>query len=144
MGELAIGSFTAGGVAHEIAIEGAQQADLARLCGDLAQLCSWQQQFWGLPADLDRYAFLLRLAPAGMGGLEHSHSSALMADRDCLPAAGTGKPVAAYRRFLGLASHEYFHLWHVKRIRPAELAGADLAREAYTRQLWIFEGITSY
>lgn len=144
MGELAIAGFDAGGVPHEIAIEGAQQADLPRLCADLARLCAWQQQFWGLPADLDRYVFLLRLQPAGMGGLEHCHSSALAASRDSLPAAGAGKPAEAYRRFLGLASHEYFHLWHVKRIRPAELAGADLAREAYTRQLWIFEGITSY
>jgi predicted metalloprotease with PDZ domain len=144
MGELAIGSFDAGGVPHEIAIEGAQQADLPRLCADLSRLCTWQQQFWGLPADLRRYVFLLRLVPSGMGGLEHCHSSALAADRDSLPAPGTGRPGEAYRRFLGLASHEYFHLWHVKRIRPAELAGADLAREAYTRQLWIFEGITSY
>lgn len=144
MGQLAIAGFDAGGVPHEIAIEGAQQADLPRLCADLAQLCAWQQGFWGLPGDLDRYVFLLRLLPAGMGGLEHGHSSALAASRDSLPTAGSGKPGEAYRRFLGLASHEYFHLWHVKRIRPAELAGADLSREAYTRQLWIFEGITSY
>ena len=144
MGELAIAGFKAGGVPHEIAIEGAQQLDLPQLCADLARLCAWQQQFWGRPDDLDRYVFLLRLAPSGMGGLEHRHSSALAANRDSLPSPGAGKPGKDYRRFLGLASHEYFHLWHVKRIRPAELAGADLSREAYTRQLWIFEGITSY
>jgi len=145
MGELAISAFAVDGVPHELAIEGAQLADLPRLCADLARLCAWQQQFWGgRPADLDRYLFLLRLGSAGMGGLEHGHSSALAADRDSLPAPGIEALTDAYRRFLGLASHEYFHLWHVKRIRPAELATADLAREAFTRQLWIFEGVTSY
>jgi predicted metalloprotease with PDZ domain len=49
-----------------------------------------------------------------------------------------------YRRFLGLASHEYFHSWNVKRIKPAAFVPYDLARENYTRQLWAFEGITSY
>lgn len=79
-----------------------------------------------------------------MGGLEHRFSSALAADRDSLPPPGGLRAEAAYRRFLGLVSHEYFHLWLVKRIRPMELVGADPGREAYTRQLWIFEGITSY
>lgn len=51
---------------------------------------------------------------------------------------------AGYRRFLGLVSHEYFHAWHVKRIRPAEFVEADLGAEVYTHQLWIFEGITAY
>src|SRR5262249_14312610 len=46
--------------------------------------------------------------------------------------------------FLGLASHEYFHSWVVKRIRPVAFTKYDLARENYTRQLWAFEGITSY
>src|SRR5690606_34264547 len=49
-----------------------------------------------------------------------------------------------YRTFLGLASHEYFHTWNVKRIRPAAFTPYDLSRENYTRQLWAFEGITSY
>ena len=49
-----------------------------------------------------------------------------------------------YLKFLGLASHEYFHAWNVKRIKPAAFTPYDLARENYTRQLWAFEGITSY
>ncbi len=49
-----------------------------------------------------------------------------------------------YRAFLGLASHEYFHAWNVKRIKPAAFVPYDLARENYTTQLWAFEGITSY
>jgi hypothetical protein len=50
----------------------------------------------------------------------------------------------AYRNFLGLASHEYFHTWNVKRIKPAAFVPYELNRENYTRLLWIFEGFTSY
>jgi predicted metalloprotease with PDZ domain len=49
-----------------------------------------------------------------------------------------------YATLLGLASHEYFHAWNVKRIKPAAFMPYDLAREAYTRQLWAVEGFTSY
>jgi predicted metalloprotease with PDZ domain len=80
----------------------------------------------------------------GYGGLEHRNSSALMCRRDSLPQPGRTGISTGYRDFLGLASHEYFHLWNVKRIRPAEFTGGALDQEAYTRQLWVFEGITSY
>ncbi|MEA3638545.1 MAG: peptidase M61 [Lamprobacter sp.] len=53
-------------------------------------------------------------------------------------------PAEGYRRFLGLCSHEYFHLWNVKRIRPRAFAEQGLEREVHTRLLWAFEGITSY
>jgi len=142
-GELTILRFGVNGIPHELAIEGRHEADQERLAADLARLCAWHQSFWGQPDDLDRYVFLLRLG-RGMGGLEHRFSSALAAGRDSLPGPGRAEVTDAYRRFLGLVSHEYFHLWNVKRIRPAELVGADDSREAYTRQLWIFEGITSY
>ena len=49
-----------------------------------------------------------------------------------------------YRTFLGLVSHEYFHTWNVKRIKPAAFTPYDLDRENYTTQLWAFEGLTSY
>ena len=45
---------------------------------------------------------------------------------------------------LGLFSHEYFHAWNVKRIAPAVFTPHDLYQENYTRQLWAFEGVTSY
>jgi len=82
----------------------------------------------------------------GYGGLEHRASSALIINRDALPRIHeTAKyPDEDYREFLGLCSHEYFHAWNVKRIRPAAFVGADLGREAYTSLLWAFEGITSY
>ena len=93
---------------------------------------------------MSRYAFLARVSGEGYGGLEHRASSVLSCRRDDLPQPGVVVNEAGYRRFLGLVSHEYFHAWHVKRIRPAEFVDADLGAEVYTHQLWIFEGITSY
>ena len=61
-----------------------------------------------------------------------------------MPRAGETDVNEDYRGFLGLVSHEYFHTWNVKRIKPAAFLPYDLSREAYTEQLWAFEGITSY
>lgn len=144
MGNLAVTEFEAAGVAHFVALSGRQEADLARLAADLARLCAWQIDFFGEPAPMSRYLFLVRVTGDGLGGLEHRASSALVCHRNNLPRPGQTALGREYRKFLGLASHEYFHLWHVKRTRPAELESCGLDREAYTRQLWIFEGITSY
>jgi predicted metalloprotease with PDZ domain len=79
------------------------------------------------------------------GGLEHRNSTSLITPREDLPHSNEPEqPTSAYRRFLGLCSHEYFHAWLVKFIRPQEFAVLDLEREVYTRMLWIFEGFTSY
>jgi predicted metalloprotease with PDZ domain len=67
-----------------------------------------------------------------------------LCSRRDLPRAGVDTQDERYRTFLGLASHEYFHTWHVKRIKPAVFSPYDLTRENYTRLLWAFEGITSY
>ncbi len=80
----------------------------------------------------------------GYGGLEHRNSTALLCRRDDLPYLGMQSSTEAYRRFLGLASHEYFHAWNVKRIKPAAFVACDLERETYTPLLWLFEGFTSY
>jgi predicted metalloprotease with PDZ domain len=87
----------------------------------------------------------------GYGGLEHKNSTALIASRKDLPrlprstlAPSTHKQPEGYTTLLGLISHEYFHTWNVKRLRPAELASYDYSRENYTRLLWFFEGFTSY
>jgi predicted metalloprotease with PDZ domain len=144
MGQLAIVPFEAGGTEHFVVLAGRHEADLPRLAADLTRLCAWQIDFFGRPAPMDRYLFLVRLTGDGHGGLEHRASTALVCHRNSLPAHGQPGVGTEYRRFLGLASHEYFHAWHVKRIRPAELDACTLDREVYTRQLWIFEGITSY
>ena len=136
MGNLRTVEFEVAGVPHVLAIEGRHEVDEERLKRDLARLCQWHVGLFGAPPPMDRYWFLLRAAGEGYGGLEHRFSSALLARRDDLPTIGRTGVDAAYRRFLGLVSHEYFHLWHVKRIKPAEFVEADLSRGAYTRQLW--------
>jgi predicted metalloprotease with PDZ domain len=144
IGDLSIGEFEAHGIPHAIAIRGRTFCDMGRLCNDLKVLCEQHLALLGAPADLDRYLFLMDTPADGYGGLEHRWSTSLTCARKNLPRKGQGEVDDAYGTFLGLASHEYFHLWNVKRIRPAAFAQSDLATEAYTELLWVFEGITSY
>jgi predicted metalloprotease with PDZ domain len=152
LGTFSHAHFTACGVPHEIAITGRHHADLGRLAADLERLATAQIRFWHGPragergaerAPMDRYVFLVHAVDEGYGGLEHRASTALLCARDELPAAGEAAG-ESYRSFLGLASHEYFHTWNVKRIRPAAFTPYALERENYTALLWAFEGITSY
>jgi predicted metalloprotease with PDZ domain len=144
IGELSIGEFEAKGVPHAIAIRGDTRVDMARLCHDLQTICEQHMSLLGVPADLDRYLFLLNAPGAGYGGLEHRWSSANICARDHLPARGDDGVSDEYRTLLGLLSHEYFHLWNVKRMKPAVFVPYDLSRENHTELLWVFEGITSY
>jgi predicted metalloprotease with PDZ domain len=143
MGGFASASFDVRGIPHEIAVTGGHDADLARLAADLAPICNWQVGLFG-HAPFDRYLFQVTAVGEGYGGLEHRSSTSLVCRRDELPHAASGAIDDDYLTFLGLASHEYFHAWHVKRIKPSAFAPYDLTREAYTRQLWAFEGFTSY
>ena len=144
MGQLLIGEFEACGIPHVIAVRGHARFDMARICHDLARLCETQLQFLGQPADLDRYVFLLTVKEQGYGGLEHCWSSALISSRKDLPRRGVDKVTDDYRKFLGLCSHEYFHLWNVKRMKPERFIPYDLRTETHTGLLWVFEGVTSY
>jgi len=151
MGRFDVIAFKVREVPHWMAVSGRHRADLTRVAADLVPICEEHAALFGeLPAD--RYLFLTQVVGDGYGGLEHKCSSSLLCSRDDLPAppgATAPKPDAAhadgdYRKFLGLYSHEYFHLWNVKRIRPAAFAEGGLEREVHTRLLWAFEGITSY
>ncbi len=86
----------------------------------------------------------MHLVASGYGGLEHRCSTVLDVPRASLPLPGDEPDREAYQELLGLCSHEYFHLWNVKRIRPSVFVAPDLTREVHTTQLWVFEGITSY
>ncbi len=147
LGRFWCGAFDVAGVPHELVVTGAWPGfDGARLLADATRLCRQQVRLWhgrGKPP-FARYVFLLRAADDGYGGLEHRDSTALLASRGDLPRPGTAADDAGYLRLLGLISHEYFHAWNVKRLAPVELAAPDLGREAYTRLLWWFEGVTSY
>jgi predicted metalloprotease with PDZ domain len=148
MSDFALGSFTAGGVPHDVAISGQHDADMDRITRDLARVCQWHVDLFGNArndaAPFPRYLFQVTAVGDGYGGLEHRSSTSLLCRRDHLPPHGMVEPTDEYVTFLGLASHEYFHAWHVKRIRPAAFTRYDLSRESYTQQLWAFEGITSY
>jgi len=146
-GRFDVARFEAGGRTHVVVIAGRNDTDLTRLSQDFAQICSTQARLFepeSRLAPFERYLFLINVTADGYGGLEHRASTALLCAREALPYRGmTGLP-KAYRSLLGLASHEYFHAWHVKRIRPRALIDAEPSVEAYTRLLWVFEGFTSY
>jgi predicted metalloprotease with PDZ domain len=143
MGRFVDFEFEVGGVPHAMVIAGRHRADGERLVRDLVRICTEHAALFGeLP--IDRYLFLVTAVGEGYGGLEHRFSSSLLCARDDLPKVGEEAPAAGYRRFLGLCSHEYFHLWHVTRIRPQALIEGGLHGEVHTRLLWAFEGITSY
>jgi predicted metalloprotease with PDZ domain len=140
--------FSALGVPHEIVITGrVPKLDLKRLAADLQRMAEMQIRLFEprqQTAPFERYTFLTLAVGDGYGGLEHRNSTALLCRRDDLPHVGMKDSTSAYRTFLGLASHEYFHAWNVKRIRPAAFIPYDLERENYTQLLWVFEGFTSY
>jgi predicted metalloprotease with PDZ domain len=144
IGDLTIGRFSVAGAEHIVAIAGRGEIDLARLEHDFEKVCAAHVEMYGGAAPFSRYVFLVMALNKGYGGLEHHNSSALICDRKNLPRADQPQVSPGYRDFLGLVSHEYFHLWNVKRIRPAEFVPGALDKEIYTRQLWVFEGITSY
>lgn len=147
MGRFTIDAFDAGGARHEVAITGRHDADTRRLCRDLSRICAAHQRLFEprtRRAPFDRYLFQVLVVGNGYGGLEHRSSTSLICSRNELPQAGQRGVPDGYRSFLGLASHEYFHAWNVKRIKPAAFVDPDLQRENYTELLWIFEGFTSY
>ncbi|MDR2364428.1 MAG: peptidase M61, partial [Zoogloeaceae bacterium] len=146
MGRFSRVEFTVDGAAHHLAVTGGIPFHHARLRRDLARVCAEQMALFAQPRLADPYLFLLTTTDSGYGGLEHRNASTLLAAHDDLPAphlADTETP-EGYARLLGLFSHEYFHRWNVKRIRPAEFVAPDDQRENYSRLLWFFEGVTAY
>jgi predicted metalloprotease with PDZ domain len=140
--------FDVDGVPHALVLSGRAELDAARVTADLAKICHVEREMFGQqPArgpGFEQYLFLTNVVAAGYGGLEHRSCTALICSRGDFPRAGKPELSREYRTFLGLCSHEYFHLWNVKRITAAAFAESDLSREAYTRDLWHYEGTTSY
>lgn len=136
--------FEVDGIPHAFILSGRFDADLRRLCDDVRRICEQERKLFGGEPQQSQYLFLTNVVGNGYGGLEHKDSCALICSRDDLPKAGASEISKSYRNFLGLCSHEYFHLWNVKRIRPQAFAESDLRAEAYTRDLWHYEGVTSY
>ncbi|MFG5779563.1 M61 family metallopeptidase [Comamonas sp. J-3] len=147
MGEFWSAEFTAHGVPHRFVVAGAAPSfDAERLIADTQKICETEIRLWhpkGKPP-FERYVFMLNVMDDNYGGLEHKNSTALICSRRDLPRKGEAKASSGYTTLLGLISHEYFHTWNVKRLRPIELASYDYERENYTELLWFFEGFTSY
>ncbi len=151
MGTPQVLRFKAHGAAHEMVFTGvAPKLDMARIARDVQKICAAQIALFdpvGKQAPFldsaSRYVFMVMVTGDGYGGLEHRASTALMTSRYDLPSLGV-EPTEGYQTFLGLVSHEYFHTWNVKRIKPAAFAPYNLSRENHTRLLWVFEGFTSY
>jgi len=144
------GRFEAHGVPHEFVVAGAlPDFDGERLVADARRICQTQIAFWHgtgkrAKAPFERYVFLLNTTEEGHGGLEHRASTALLSSRRNLPQKGRSETNDSYVELLGLISHEYFHTWNVKRLRPTEFGRYDYTQENYTGLLWFFEGFTSY
>ena len=136
--------FEVQNVKHQMAITGMHNTDIKRLQQDLKTICEHHVSFFNNSMPFDDYLFLTLVRTQGYGGLEHKNSSSLICSRKELPAIGMQEISKDYTRFLALCSHEYFHAWWVKTIKPASFHNLDLNRENYTEQLWIFEGFTSY
>ncbi len=137
LGNPAVYEFTVDGKKHYLVNEGeAGVFDGAKAAKDLEAIVKEHRALWGhLP--YDKYLFLNVITESG-GGLEHKNSTVLMTSR------WTTRTRKAYIAWLELASHEFFHTWNVKRLRPAELGPFDYENEVLTRSLWVAEGFTDY
>lgn len=129
--------FTVAGVKHEVAMYGGGNYDKETLKRDMARIVEQQTAMFGVNPN-KRYVFIVHNFTSGGGGLEHLNSAVLGASRNAYSSE------MGLTRFLSLVSHEYFHLWNVKRLRPAALGPFNYDEENYTSDLWIAEGFTAY
>ncbi|HEX5604014.1 MAG TPA: PDZ domain-containing protein [Pyrinomonadaceae bacterium] len=147
--------FNVKGVPHRIVIDGAGNYDPERMRRDVQKIVETEVEIMGGEIPYRDYTFILHLRQDAGGGLEHLNSTALgyprfgfqirSGNRATSAAPNpTDTPERDYRGFLGLVSHEFFHLWNVKRIRPDALGPFDYTKENYTKVLWVAEGITDY
>ena len=129
--------FSAAGLPHRVAMYGwGNYDDKDQVMQDMAKVVEACTEVFGENPN-DDYLFIVQNLTNGSGGLEHLNSTTLQVNRWTY---GPGR----YNSFLGLAAHEYFHLWNVKRIRPEALGPFDYQNENYTHHLWVMEGFTSY
>ena len=129
--------FDVHGIPHEIVLWGAPIVDSEKLTRDFKAIVEKQSElFGGLP--YKRYIFMIHVSAGAGGGTEHLNSTIIQ-----VPPR-TFEDDASYKRLMVTASHEMFHAWNVKRLRPAALARTDFARENYTDLLWFCEGTTAY
>lgn len=127
---------------HEIVIWPVEvEYDEERLGEDFTKIVESQRDVFGV-LPYERYVFLIHAGRGAGGGTEHLNSTIMQTSEAAIE--GSQDNSSAYQRFLGLVSHEFFHTWNVKQLRPAGMHPYDYAHENYTRLLWVAEGTTSY
>lgn len=132
-----IQTFEVGGVEHWlVSVGGDNLWDFKKAAQDTKKIVETQQKLWG-SVPYSRYIFFNMLTESG-GGLEHDNSTLMMSSR------WSFRKQSSYKRWLGLVSHEFFHTWNIRRLRPKQLVEYDYENENYFTTLWIAEGITSY
>ncbi len=140
--------FEVNGVMHRMVFsEAPADVDWQRIAQDVQIICAYQCQMFADPKPpFEHYLFMTMVLQEGFGGLEHRASTALHCSHADLPKIYDCKEEKSsnYQRFLALCSHEYFHSWNVKRIKPAHFQEYRLRQEVNTELLWFFEGVTSY
>lgn len=139
--------FVAKGLKHHFVVYGAAASfDSQRLLLDAQKICETVLEFWHKDSKpvIKEYLFILNVSSEGFGGLEHLNSTVLQCKRTDLPSIHQTHMSEGYIGLLGLISHEYFHTWNVKRLRPADFKNYKFDTENYTQLLWFFEGFTSY
>ncbi|MFK7766588.1 MAG: M61 family metallopeptidase [Mariniblastus sp.] len=136
-GNINVYPFTIGGVDHQLVNIGESGYwDGTKAAADLKRVVAAHQKMWG-NVPYDRYLFLNMINESG-GGLEHDNSTLIMTSR------WSFRDQRSYTNWLSLASHEFFHTWNVRRLRPKSLVKYDYENEVYTKGLWVAEGVTSY
>lgn len=136
-GNPTIHKFEVGGREHLLATLGGDGLwDGKAAAEDVARIVQHHQQFWGV-TPYPRYVFFNLITESG-GGLEHDNNTVMMTSRFAYRVRKD------YAKWLGLVSHEFFHTWNVRRLRPRALVEYDYENEVYFPTLWIAEGITSY
>lgn len=129
--------FDVDGKKHVISFYGAANYNEQRMINDFAKIIRENYRFWG-KMPYERYVFIVHCTPASGGGTEHINSTVV----GVKPAAFDTED--GYESFLRLISHEFFHTWNVKQLKPKGLTPFDFTKENYTSELWIAEGGTSY
>ncbi len=158
--------FDVMGHRFHLVFTGSHAIDFSQLELDLTDIIEHHIRLFGnFPCK--EYWFMTLVCDKGFGGLEHMASTVLQYSRFDLPMmsyknksaksdehdqreenqpdlSNNANKSASYRTFLSLCSHELFHTWHVKRIKPSVMHQPNLLQEVYTPQLWIYEGFTSF
>lgn len=138
LGNQEILEFEIEGIKHYISLTGKGNYNKESLVNDFKKIAEEEIELMGGDIPYKHYTFIIHLVEKGGGGLEHHNSFVCQMNRLNF------NDEKLYKKFLGLVSHEFFHLWNVKRIRPVELGPFDYEKENYTKSLWVSEGWTSF